>query len=303
MTILITGGTGLVGTALSQILVSQQHRVIVLSRSEQAAHNGLEYAKWDVDAQTIDRKAIGAADVIIHLAGTNIAEKRWTKKRKKEIRDSRVQSCALLVHALKTYPNKVHTVVSASAIGWYGRDQQKKPEPFAESQEAAVGFLGETCTLWEAAITQVRSLGKRLVIVRCGIVLSKEGGALPEFRKPLRFGIAPIIGSGKQVISWIHIDDVCRLYLEGVNNPNLDGVYNAVAPVPCSNRKLTMELSKKIRGESFLPIHVPAFVLQLILGGMSIELLKSTTVSSKKIQLTGFQFQFPTIESALRNLV
>jgi uncharacterized protein (TIGR01777 family) len=280
--------------------VKEGYTVIVLSRNLQTAHEGIRYSQWDVKAQTYHPDAFAEADAVIHLAGANISEKRWTEKRKKEIRDSRVQSSGLLVKALTETPNKVKAVIAASAIGWYGRDHKKSPVPFTENDQPAAGFLGETCCVWEESIEPVKQIGKRLVIFRTGIVLSEQGGAIPEFKKPLRFGIAAILGSGKQVISWIHIDDLCRLYLEAIRNNQLEGVYNAVAPEPCSNKKFTMELAKRMSGTNFLAMHVPSFVLQVVLGEMSIEVLKSTTVSSKKLQQLGFQFQFPTIPAAMR---
>lgn len=301
-TILIAGGSGLIGTSLSELLVQEGYKVIVLSRTSQEAHDGICYSLWDVQTQNYDPGAFAQADVIIHLAGANIAEKRWTEKRKKEIRDSRVQSSALIKKALSETPNQVKTVIAASAIGWYGRDHKKSPVPFTENDQPAAGFLGETCRVWEESIEPVKELGKRLVKFRTGIVVSNTGGAIEAFKKPLRFGIAAILGSGKQMISWIHINDLCRLYLEAVRNQKLDGIYNAVAPEPCSNRRLTLELAKRIRGTGFLAVHVPSFIIQMVVGEMSMEVLKSTTVSSKKLQQAGFQFQFPTIAAAMRAL-
>jgi len=300
--ILITGGSGLIGMALCKLLVEQKHRVIVLSRSHREPGNGIEYAKWDIDKGIIDQNAIEQSEIIIHLAGAGVADARWTASRKKEIRESRTKSAALIVRALKDYSNKIHTVVSASAIGWYGRDHQKAPVPFSENDQPSAGFLAETCRLWEESIEPVSALGKRLVILRTGIVLSNEGGALPEFKRSLKFGIAAILGSGKQMISWIHMDDLCRIYIESIRNPAIAGIYNAVAPEPCTNKRLMLELAKRKRGNNFLSVHVPSFALKIIMGEMSMEVLKSTTVSSRKIHQTGFQFQFPTIGAALRDL-
>ena len=301
-TILIAGGTGMIGESLSKLLVLEGYQVNVLSRNPKPAHDGISYSQWNVQSQTYDADAFAKADVIIHLAGANISEKRWTAKRKKEIRDSRVQSSALIIKALQETPNHVEAVIAASAIGWYGRDHKKNPVPFTENDQPAAGFLGETCRVWEESIEPVRALGKRLVKFRTGIVVSNTGGAIEAFRKPMRFGIAAILGSGKQMISWIHINDLCRLYLEAIRNQKLEGIYNAVAPEPCSNRRLTLDLAKRMRGNSFLAVHVPSFIIQLVVGEMSTEVLKSTTVSSKKLQQAGFQFQFPTIAAAIRAL-
>jgi len=299
-TILITGGTGMIGRALAKVLIEKNYRVIILTRdpSSHEAIAGLSYAAWDIGAQTIDKDAIATADHIIHLAGAGVADKRWSKKRKKEIVDSRLKSGELLVKALKEYPNKVRTVVSASAIGWYGPDPIiPNPRPFSEEDPASDDFLGSACKTWEDSLAPTEKMGKRLVRLRTGIVLSREGGALEEFRKPLKFGIATILGKGNQMISWINIDDLVRFYITAIEDEKLNGVYNAVAPQPVSNKNLVLQLAKAMRGKFYIPIYVPAFVLKMVLGEMSIEVLKSATVSCSKAHLAGFVFLYPSIES------
>ncbi|MGN6420736.1 MAG: TIGR01777 family oxidoreductase [Pseudobacter sp.] len=302
-TILITGGTGLVGSALTKLLVAKGNQVIILTRKAKPAEGAVSYAEWDPAKGSIDLKALQAADCIVHLAGANVGEKRWSKKRKQEIVDSRVQSGELITKALRSNPNKVRSVISASAVGWYGDDKQRpkdKPQ-FTEDDPADSAYLGETCRKWEEAIQPVSTLGKRLVILRTGIVLSPEGGALPSFQKPIKMGIASILGSGRQVISWIHIDDVARLYLHAIENENIQGVFNAVAPQPVTNENLVITLAKLMKGKFYIPVNVPSFLLKIVLGEMSIEVLKSATVSSAKISRNGFQFLYPTIETALRS--
>ena len=303
-TILITGGTGMIGTALSRMLTAKGHRAILLSRDTSKTTNGaVSIAHWDPYKGTIDEAAVGSADFIVHLAGAGVADKRWSEKRKKVIVESRTRSSELIVKALKEIPNKVRAVISASGIGWYGPDPSiPNPRPFVETDPVDEDFLGETCRLWEASISPVSAMDKRLVIFRIGLVLSNEGGALAEFRKPVKLGVAAILGSGKQVISWIHEDDLCRLFLQAVENDGMSGIYNATAPQPVDNRTLTVELAKRMKGKYYVPVYVPSFLLKIIVGEMSIEVLKSTTVNIGKTKATGFQFLYPSIQSALDSL-
>lgn len=304
-TVLITGGTGMVGKHLTELLVLKGYDIIIVSRSKVMArrHASISYAVWDIENQTIEKEAIERADYIINLAGAGVADKRWTAARKKEILESRTKSGKLIVTALQTIPNKVKCVVNASAIGWYGADTANSLEKgFTEDAPADSQYLGETCRLWEESIEPVTSLGKRLVKLRIGIVLSNNGGALAEFKKPLKSGIAAILGNGKQVISWIHVEDLCRLFTYAIENKEMNGVYNAVATKPVTNEELTIALAKTLRGTAYKSLHVPAFLLKIILGEMSVEVLKSATVNNSKTLSTGFSFYFPTIEKALQDL-
>ena len=301
-TILITGGTGLVGNALTKALLSKGYSVIILTRQKdkQSTVPNLSYAHWDIDSMYIDGQIFEQVTHIIHLAGAGVADKRWTKKRKQEIVDSRVKSGQLLVQTLRNIPNKVQAIISASAIGWYGADPLvPNPNPFTEDQKSATDFLGTTCKLWEESTIPLKEIDKRLVHIRIGIVLSKNGGALKEFIKPQKFGVAAILGNGKQVISWIHIDDLVQLFITSIEKETMQGAYNAVAPNPVSNKALTIALAKA-RDKFYIPIHVPSFVLKIVLGEMSVEVLKSATVSAEKLLATGFQFTYNRIEEALR---
>lgn len=301
-TILITGGTGMIGTALTNELILSGHSVIILSRSAKKPSGNISYAQWNIDEGTIDKTSIEKADSIIHLAGANVADGRWTPKRKNEIGDSRVKSGQLLVKALNEIPNKVQTIVSASAIGWYGADAKiANPTPFVETDKVDDGFLGKTSQQWESAIEPVTGFQKRLIIYRIGIVLSNSGGAYAEFIKPLRFGIASVLGSGKQVVSWIHIDDLVQLFIYALENKSIMGTYNAVAPNPVTNAQLIKAIAKAKGGFS-IPVKVPQPFLKIMLGEMSTEVLKSATVSSKKIEESGYSFIFSDIESAVENL-
>ena len=307
-TILITGGTGMVGSALAARLTASGNRVIIITRSvpvnTPAQPFPYEYALWNPDEYWIEASAIHQADYIIHLAGAGVADKRWTTQRKQEILQSRVKGCTTLVQALEKIPHQVKAVLSASAIGWYGWDTEKSSQSgFTENDPADTAFLGDTCYQWEKSIEPVKQLNTRLVIFRIGIVLDKAGGALPEFLKPLRFRVAAVLGSGKQIISWIHLQDLCNLFLFAINNIAVEGVYNAVAPNPLSNRQFNQVLASYLYQNKYITLPVPEFVLQIMLGEMSVEVLKSTRVSSRKIQDAGFVFQYPELQDAIQEIL
>ena len=303
-TVLITGGTGLIGKELCKMLVNRGFKVIVLTRNPSKSNptHNLSYAQWDVNRSIIDISAVTAADYIIHLAGAGVVEKKWTPSYKDEIIQSRTKSSELIIDTLKKNPNHVKVIISASAIGWYGPDI-KTGYSFVETDAADNSFLGETCKLWEDSIEPATSLGIRVCKIRTGIVLSKEGGALREFMKPIKWGIAGILGKGNQIVSWIHIEDLCRIFIHCMENNELKGSYNAVAPSPVSNRTLTITLAKAIKGIFFIPMFVPSFILKGMMGQRSIEVLKSTRVSCEKIKKTGFTFYYPTIDAALKNII
>ncbi len=303
-TVLLTGGTGLVGKALTQLLTSKGYQVIILSRGKKeiVTEPNVTYAQWNVATEQIDIEAVKKADYIIHLAGAGVMDKKWTEQYKKEIVDSRVKSGALIVNTLKNNEHNVKAIVSASAIGYYGEDKIDNYF-FSETDKPAEGFLGSTCQLWEDSIDYANSLGIRVAKMRIGIVFSNNGGAFAEFVKPLKFKLATILGKGNQVISWIHIDDLCRQFLFAIENEDIKGAYNAVAPNPITNKNLILKLASKIAGKFYIPFYVPSFLLKLMMGDRSIEILKSTTVSSKKITDAGFKFLYNEVDEALENLV
>jgi len=306
-TVLIAGGTGLIGKNLTSHLINKGYDVIILSRKPVTETNEkqITYATWDINKQEIDSNALSKADYIIQLSGAGVMDKRWTSKYKKEIVESRTKTSQLIIKGLQQNENKVKAVISASAIGWYGKDPStdvRHWDGFKESDKSDTGFLGETCRLWEDSIEPVTAMDIRLVKLRQGIILSNDGGAFTEFKKPLRFGIAAILGSGKQMISWIHIDDVCRMFIYAIENENLSGIYNAVAPSPVSDKQFIIKTAELLRKGFYIPLYVPNFFLKLILGEKSIEILKSATVSCNKIKSEGFTFLYPSLDVALGEL-
>jgi uncharacterized protein (TIGR01777 family) len=305
--VLISGGTGLIGSALTRHLIERGYDVIILSRTKNLTsdHPKISYSYWNVSQKLIDAEVIKKADHIIHLAGAGVMDKKWTDDYKKKILESRTKSAELIISCLKENAHHVKTFVSASAIGWYGEDPKplERKEGFIESDLPSKSFLGETCLLWEASVEPVTALGIRLVKLRTGIVWSNNGGAFKEYKSPLNFGLATILGSGKQIVSWIHIDDLCRMYCTAIEDIYLRGSYNAVAPEPVSQKKMILTLGQRMRNKFFIPVYVPGFILKWNFGKRSIELLKSATVSNKKIKATGFTFLFPSIESAVDDLI
>ena len=296
-TILITGGTGLIGKALTQLLQKEGFAVTYLSRKRSNGKPKSFY--WNIVTQEIDDDAITGADYIIHLAGANVAGHRWTTKYKQEIRESREQGAALIYSTLERNPNKVQAVISASAIGYYG---ERGDEWLNENEPPETDFLGTTCIQWESSVQKISALSKRVVLLRTGIVLAKEGGALPPLVRPLLFGIAPIFGSGHQYYPWIHIHDVCRMYLHAVLNESMSGAYNSTAPEPEQYIDLMNQLAATL-GKWKVNVPVPMPVLQLALGDFVKTLSMSTRCSAKKILATGFEFRYPQLKSALMNLL
>ena len=305
--VLISGGAGLIGAHLSRYLAERGYEVIVLTRKKNntSANPKISFSYWNVEKNIIDADLVNKADYIIHLAGAGVMDKKWTTGYKKNILESRTKSAELIISSLKQNEHSLKTFVSASAIGWYGADSKPlvRKEGFLESDAPANDFPGETCKLWEASVEPVTTPGVRLVKLRTGIVLCDNGGAFKEYKAPLRFGIAAILGGGKQIVSWIHIKDLCRMYSQAIENNSLKGSYNAVAPEPVTQKKLILQLAQKLKRKFCTPIHVPAFFLKLIFGKRSIEILKSATVSDQKIKEAGFTFLYPSIEAAIDELI
>jgi uncharacterized protein (TIGR01777 family) len=293
--ILITGASGLIGAKLSKIL-SQNYSVVYLGRTKR--HDDGSSFVWDVKNQEMDQDALTDVDTIVHLAGAGVGEKRWTTSWKKEILDSRVQSTALLLNALKTSSHSLKTFVSASAIGFYGFGDD---QIFDEQNKAGGDFLAQVTKQWEEEIDKTSLLGIRVVKIRIGIVLSKEGGALMKMMRPVNLGLGAALGSGDQYLSWIHIDDLCKIFVKAIEEVKLTGAYNATAGW-ATNSEMTKLIAKILNKPLWLP-NVPPFVLKIILGEMAEIVLNGNKISSEKIKQTGFQFQFDDLETALHNLI
>lgn len=294
--ILITGATGLVGTALKKQLLSKGYGVNTLSRKKSNDPNNFT---WDVYQGTIEADCLNGVDAIIHLAGEAVADKNWTAERKKQIIDSRVKSTELLFKTLKANPaHQVKSFISSSAVGYYG---DCGDEILTEESPNGYGFLAECCMLWEDAVDEGKKLSLRIVKLRTGIVFSNDGGALPQLDKAVRLFVGAALGTGKQWTPWLHINDMVEMYIEAVENPKMEGNYNACAPFPVTNTALTKAIAKHLH-RPFWPIKVPKSVLSVVLGERVEAVLMSNNTSAQKILDAGFKFEFTHLDDALAAL-
>ena len=298
MKYLISGGTGLVGTAITKQLLQNGHQVMVLSRNGKARAEWLDgevsRSKWDPANQVIDQEAVKTAHVIINLAGSSVSQ-RWTEANRRSILNSRVDSTSTLVNAMQGLPPK--PFISASAIGLYADSDELQDE----SSPATEGFLSDVVVRWEQEAEKAQEFGHRVVMLRIGLVLAKEGGALKSLAPIFKLGIGSAVGSGKQWQSWIHVDDLAALFIQAGNEDSWGGAMNAVAPNPVSNKTFSKALAKAL-GRPFWAPNVPAFVLKLVFGKMSQVVLASQKVSSKKTEAAGFNFQYTQIQDALNSI-
>lgn len=296
--VLISGGSGFVGRNLTVLLLEKGYTVSILSRSERQNKEAVFYYKWDVENQTMEEEAVLNADFIVHLAGENIGEEKWTAKRKAAIIDSREQSTLLLYSVLKKHNKKIDAFVSASAVGIYGAVNGS--EVCTEDMPSANDFLGYTCQKWEDAIDFIGNLNIRTVKIRTGLVLGKDDGVLKKLIPLFKYRLGSALGSGKQYMPWIHIDDLCAAYLHAIVNPEMKGPYNVAINDNTTNTIFSKTLACVYGYVMWLP-NVPAFVLKLVMGEMSVIVLTGRRVSADKIEQTGFQFKFKNLEGALRN--
>jgi len=298
-TVLIAGGSGLLGQRLSQLLRQRKYEVYHLSRQPKPKAAFPTY-KWDVEKGFLPHEAIDKADYIINLAGAGIADKFWSKSRKQIIIDSRVKSTLLLKSSIEKRSVPPKAYIAASAIGFYGN---RGDEPMAENAlPGSLGFLPECVRVWEDSINKIGETGLRTVVFRIGIVLSTKGGALEKMMLPFRFFSGVYFGDGKQWYSWIHIEDLCRMFIEAIENINMKGIYNGVSPIPVRNKEFISTI-KEMRGKPAVLLPAPAFPLRLAMGEMAEMILDSIKVSSSKIEQTGFSFKFPELSLALKNLL
>jgi uncharacterized protein (TIGR01777 family) len=297
--VIITGGTGLIGKHLSGKLKEKGYNVSLLS-SKSKQDNDIPVYFWNPEKNEIDRKAISSADYIIHLAGAGIGDKRWTKKRRQTISDSRIKTCELIFNTVQETGTKLKAFISASAIGYYGTITSDKV--FTETDHPANDFLGEICRKWEQAADRFYESGIRTVKIRTGVVLTTKGGAMARMIPAVRMGIGSALGSGRQYLPWIHVEDLCNIYIKAIEDTSLRGAYNAVAPEHITNEAFMRTLAKVLKKPFFFP-DIPAITMKLLFGKMSGILLKGSRVSSDKIISAGYAFLFPNLENALKNLL
>jgi uncharacterized protein len=293
-TVLITGGSGLIGTRLTQLLIKKGFGVRHISRN--CIHNDNPCFAWDLKKGVWDLKAIQGVTSIIHLAGANVAEGRWTNKRKRQILESRIKGSELVCEMVEASSGAIKNVISASAVGYYGVniiDILMK-----ETALPGKDFLADVCVQWEQAISRCTA---KVSIFRTGVVLSNIGGALPKMLAPIKWGLGSPLGNGSQWMPWIHIDDLCSMYLYALEN-KLEGIYNAVSPQPTTNKALTLQLAKASNRKILLP-NVPSFVLKLMFGEMAQILLAGAKISAAKIESTGFKLKYPKLEQAVIHLL
>ncbi|HLX64604.1 MAG TPA: TIGR01777 family oxidoreductase [Planctomycetota bacterium] len=296
MNILISGSTGLVGSALCSALAADGHSLTTLTRpNSKSAAKSIE---WNPLSGKLDPAALTGIDAVVHLAGENIAG-RWTAAKKKAIRESRVLGTKTLANALAAMTVKPKVLICASAIGYYGN---RGDELLTESSSPGKGFLPEVCQAWESAADPARAAGIRTVALRFGVILSENGGALAKMLTPFKLCLGGIIGSGKQYMSWIALDDVVGAILFALKTESLSGPANTVAPNPVTNREFTKTLGKVIKRPTIFPM--PAFAARLAFGEMANDLLLgSTRVTPSRLTDAGFVFKWPRLEDALRHLL
>lgn len=296
--ILITGGSGSLGVAISELLLKSGHQPVWLSR-EAGNYKGITKFKWDISKNYIDEKAFEGVESIIHLAGAGIADRRWTTEYKKQIIDSRVKSSELLFNYISKNNFPIHTLVGGSAMGYYGAIQSEKL--FTETDNSGTDFLAETCVLWEKSYEPFINSGIRTSIIRTGVVLSKHHGAYAKMAPTFKLGLGAAIASGKQYFPWIHINDIAAIFVHALFDQKTKGIYNGVASELITNKAFSRQLAKSFNKPFFLP-NVPAFLLKIVMGEGSVMVTQGPKISNQKIKDSGFKFEFESVETALKDL-
>lgn len=300
-TILITGGSGMIGRRLSDMLIKKGYDVIWLSREKHIKAEIPRY-KWDLLKGEVDKEALEEADVIVHLAGVGIAEGRWTEARKRMIVGSRVRSAHILLDKLKELDTKIDAFISASAVGYYGASTTDKVYT-EEDKHDENDFLGVTCYNWEEQAKQFTTdLGIRSVSIRTGVVISKESELIKKAVLPTKFWLGAPLGKGSQYMNWIHLDDLCRIYIKAIEDETMHGAYNAVAPEYTTNAEFMKGIASVLRKPMFFP-RVPEFVFKWLLGESAQIILEGSRISSKKILKTGFRFRYKRLIDALKDIL
>jgi hypothetical protein len=301
MKIMVTGATGFIGKKLIKKLNDRNHEIVVLTRNPESARFHIpihcDIETWDLGQGSLSTDALREVDAVINLAGENIASGRWTDKRKRNILQSRVASVKSLIKTMELMDEKPRVLVSASAIGFYG---DHGDEVIDEAISKGSGFLSDVCKSWEDELFKAKDFGTRIVAFRIGMVLGHDGGALKKILPPFKLGLGGRLGSGSQWMSWIHIDDLVNMLIHAIENPSLDGIYNAVAPHPVKNNEFTTVLGRVLNRPTIFP--VPRFVLKLGLGELSELLLSSQRAIPRKIHSTGFSFRYSQLEEALKEI-
>jgi len=297
--ILLAGGSGLIGKRMVEYFNTDKYEFHILSRKQRKGGENYKYFIWDTDVQSIDKAALKEVDVIINLAGAGIADKRWTEARKKEILSSRVNS----IETIEKYLSEMKSYmiyIGASAIGYYGDQGDRK---LTEKDDSGSGFLAEVTEAWEKAHLTIKTKFKRQILFRIGIVLSSNGGALKEIMKPAAAGVYGYFGNGSAYYSWVHIDDICKMIQESIENESYDGIYNATAEDPVPIKSLVAAV-KKAKSGSGLLLPVPEFALKLALGQMEEMLTNSTRVIPQKLMDENYEFIFPdSPEKAIKDIL
>lgn len=293
--ILITGGSGLIGRRLTTLLLARGYNISHLGRRRR--DNEVRTFVWQPEKNEIETEALHHVDVIIHLAGAGVANKRWNTKRKNEILASRAGSARLLREALRNERVNLRSFISASGISYYGLEDNG--EAFFEEYSPGDDFMARVTVAWEQEADAFAAMGARVVKIRTGVVLARESVALKKLSMPVKFFVGAPLGSGNQHVNWIHIDDLCGIYIKALEDSQMEGVYNAVAPIPVTNREMTREIAKALGRPLWLP-PVPGFIVRLIAGDVAEVVLRGGKVSARKIQNEGFDFKYTRLEDALR---